>query len=587
MEYSAIRHRTDHCECYAADNDTVVLLLQTGKDVDKAFVICEDPFINQLFRKEKWYGSRVEMNERLELENNLLWRVHIKPQYKRLQYYFELESGGESFLVFENRICPAGDMNKRSLQYFKYPWINPADVIRVPEFVKNTVWYQIMPDRFCKAKGTNTDPRFTPWGNTDNPRHNDIYGGNLKGITERLDYINSLGVNGIYLNPVFESISYHKYDTTDYTRIDSGFGTNDDMKELVSKAHELGMKVMLDGVFNHCGHFFFAWQDVLEKGRASKYYSWFFINSDDFRKGWEPTGDGRFYTFSFWSGMPKLNTNNDEVIKYFTDICLSWVRDWDIDGIRFDVGDEVSHRFISSLHRSLKAAKPEFFMLGEIWFDSIAWLGGTEYDSVMNYPLSICLNDFFEHEDMNTKELMYVINSCLTMYPEQITAALFNFLDTHDTDRAFESCGGSTDKLLQRLALLLFLPGTPCIYYGTELALKGVDKHDNRQCMPWDKIDSGYHREFFTEVQKLIALRKSDPLFTSLSIRVIPDEAHPRLIQIVKEEENLALGIVINAGSEPVTAGQYNEILYSNALENGSLLPGGTVIFKNRSKTPA
>lgn len=580
MELSAIRHRPDYCECYAADNDTVVLLLQTGKDIDKAYVICEDPFIDQLYRKEKWYGKRMEMCERLELEHNYLWRVRIRPEYKRLQYYFEVEGCGKSYYVFENRICPVEDKDKRSLQYFKFPWLNPGDVIRVPEFVRNTVWYQIMPDRFCRAKGTNTGERFMPWGESDPDHLRCSYGGNLKGIIERLDYIKSVGVNGIYLNPVFEAVSYHKYNTIDYTKIDPDFGTNDDMKELVKEAHARGIKVMLDGVFNHSGIKFRPWTDVLEKGKDSQYYSWFFINTDDFRKGMESTGDGRYYSFSFSPSMPKLNTNNDEVIRYFTDICLTWVREWDIDGIRFDVGDEVSHRFMAALHRALKAEKPDLFMLGEIWFDSIAWLNGTEYDSVMNYPLSNCLNDFFEHEDMTARELMYNINSCFTMYPEQVTSGLFNFLDTHDTVRAFESCGGSTDILLQRLALLLFLPGTPCLYYGTELALKGINKDDNRQCMPWDRIDSGYHKEFFAEVQKLIGLRGSDPLFTALSVNVLPDDQLPRLIHITKEENDRLIGIVINAGSSPVKQEQGYEILYSNACEGSTLLPGGTLIYR-------
>ncbi len=578
MELSAIRHRNSYCECYAVDQDSVILLLQTGKDADSAFVICEDPFINQLYGKPQWYGERVPMPERLELEHHYLWRVQLKPAYKRLQYYFEIVSDGQSYLLFEDRVCPIEDKDKRSLQYFKFPWINPADVIAPPKDIRNTVWYQIMPDRFCKAKGTNTDERFKEWEQPDEPYFHSNYGGNLRGVIERMNYLQELGIGGIYFTPVFRAGSYHKYNTFDYEIIDPDFGTNDDMKELVRQAHQRGIKVMLDGVFNHCGMEWFAWKDVCEKGRASRYFDWFFINTDDFNNGKPNTDDGRYYTFSFWARMPKLNTNNEEVIRYFTDLCVRWVREWDIDGIRFDVGDEISHHFMASLRRALKAVKPELFLLGEIWFDSIDWLHGSEYDSVMNYPLSNCLNDFFSHEEMTAQELMYSMNECLTMYPRQITEVLFNFLDTHDTERAFESCHGNKDILLQRLALLLTLPGTPCIYYGTELALKGLNKYDNRQCMPWERIDRGDYKEFFSEVQKLLLLRRQHSLCSAYSTEIHPDASQPRLLKVVKKDGSKQLEILLNAGNEPITPQLHGKVLYSNAFDGTTLLPNGTVI---------
>ena len=581
MDISAIYHRSDYCQCYAADKDTVVIRLRTGKDVDKAYIFCEDPFINQLSGKKQWSGKKSEMQLEMELENHYIWTFKAKPRYKRLQYYFEVSGGKDRAKVFENRICSKKDSVGVSCQYFKFPWINPGDIIAPPEWVKNTIWYQIMPDRFCKAEGTNTDKRFLKWGKNSSG-WDTVYGGNIKGITERLGYLKELGIGGIYLTPVFSSDSYHKYNTNDYSVIDTDFGTEEDIKEMISKAHSLGIRVMLDGVFNHCGSEFFAWKDVLGSGKSSPYYDWFFINDENFIKKRFDTSDGRFYTFSFWSVMPKLNTNNPEVIDYFTKLCLHWVTEWDIDGIRFDVGDEVSHRFIRNLHDKLKPVKPDVFLLGEIWFDSVAWLNGTEYDSVMNYPISSSINDYFKNTALSSKDYMYMINYCLSLYPEQITKVLFNFLDTHDTRRVIDTCGGDVNELLQRLTLLFTTPGTPCVYYGTEIAMTGGEHDtDNRHCMPWDKIDKGYNSHITDEIKKLTALRNNRPELCTTGIRFIHHDSHPRLLHYIRYSDSSRIDVYVNADKKIFTPEITGTILYQNKYQSDGLLNGGVLISES------
>ncbi len=581
MDMSAIHHRSDYCQCYAADKDTVVIRLKTGKDVDKAYIFCEDPFINQLAGKKHWSGKKHEMELEMELENHFVWIYRAQPKYKRLQYYFEVTGGKDRAIVFENRVCDKKECSGMSNNYFKFPWINPGDIITPPDWVKNTIWYQIMPDRFCKAEGTNSDERFLKWGKKTSG-WNDIYGGNIKGITEHLTYLNELGVSGIYLTPIFSSSSYHKYNTNDYSVIDPDFGTENNIMEMISKAHSLGIRVMLDGVFNHCGSEFFAWKDVLSKGKDSPYYNWFFINDDNFAKKQFDTSDGRFYTFSFWSVMPKLNTNNPEVIDYFTKLCTHWVKDWDIDGIRFDVGDEVSHRFIRALHEKLKPVKPDVFLLGEIWFDSVAWLNGTEYDSVMNYPISTSINDYFKNTALSSKNYMYMMNYCLSLYPEQITKVLFNFLDTHDTRRVFDTCGGNVNELLQRITLLLTTPGTPCLYYGTEIAMTGGEHDtDNRHCMPWDKIDEGYNSSVTNEIKKLTSLRNTRPELCTTGLKFIHHSSHPRLLHYIRYTDSSKLHIYVNTDKELFTPEINGNILYQNNFHSGALLPGGVLISES------
>lgn len=186
--------------------------------------------------------------------------------------------------------------------------------------------------------------------------------------------------------------------------------------------------------------------------------------------------------------MPKLDTSNPEVMDYFTKVCKDWIEMWNIDGIRFDVGNEISHAFIKKLHRELKAVKPDLFLLGEIWMDSTPYLLGDEYDSVMNYPFMQSLSNFFVDETLSSDDFMYMMNYCYSLYMKQVNQVVFNFLDSHDVDRAITRCG-SYDKLIQQLSVLVTMPGSPCIYYGTEIALEGKNDPDNRRPMPWKDIE--------------------------------------------------------------------------------------------------
>lgn len=587
MNTSAVRHRSTIDMCYAADNDTAVIRLRTGRDIEKAYIICDDPFIHWLRRKEEWDGTKYPMTLSMELEDHLIWEFRTKPPYKRLQYYFEVVSGEDSYLVYDNKICPAKAQDKSTKQGFKLPWMNPSDVINPPGWVRNTVWYQIMPDRFCRA-GQDNSRKFLRWGQSKISPHgpwDEFYGGDLKGITKRLPYLRDLGINGIYLTPIFLSDSYHRYNTFDYNVIDPVLGTEEDMKELVRRAHELDIRVMLDGVFNHCGTEFFAWKDVLQKGRESRYYNWFFINRDDFNvsgnKRWD-TADGRYFTFSFVGVMPKLNTNHPEVIQYFCDICSRWVREWDIDGIRFDVGDEISHTFLRELRRTLKPLKNELFLLGEIWFDSLPWLEGSEYDSVMNYPTYNCVNDFDREQGLSSVDFMHSLNACLAMYPEQVTEVLFNFIDTHDTKRISEECNSNTDLLLQKLAMLFTLPGTPCIYYGTEIALRGKHEWENRSCMPWEDIESGKYSGIFGEVSGLIKLRHECPQLKGPFINFIHHADHPRVLHYLRSDENPnnKIGVCLNCGNVDVSFHAEGKVLFSRLYDGQKLLPNGTVIYE-------
>lgn len=579
MNLSAISHRSLFTDCYAKNEKEVTLNIRTGKDVTAVNLMFDDPYAYGISGDIHWIGRVLPMELTRELKHHYIYSVTLAPEYRRLQYYFEIFGGDEKVLLFEDDFYTDDSIEKpgRLKQYFKFPYLNKCDVIAPPAWVADTVWYQIMPDRFCRGSDHPRRMKQKPWDDRDTIGYEDFFGGDLRGIIEKLPYLQELGINGIYLLPVFESDTNHKYNTFDYTRIDPDFGTEEDLIELVNTAHNLGIRVMLDAVFNHSGTAFFAWKDVWEKGEKSKYFDWFCIHKTPFERKFASLADGRFDGFAFLDNMPKLNTGNPEVAAYFEDICTHWVRDWGIDGIRFDVGNEVSHSFLKGLRRSLKKLSPDLFLLGEIWHDAAPWLQGDEYDSVMNYPFFESLHNFWVEENATSRDLMYAMERVYSLYPEQINRVLFNHLDTHDTMRSLNRCG-SLDVFYHQQVLLMTLPGTACIYYGTEIAMPGGHDPDCRKTMPWDKIAAGEYSQHQRITRELIALRKAYPQLRGEKIHWYHDDAHPRLVCYDRPgEENIR--VYLNSTQEAIPVN--GEPLFAYQYEKDTLLPGGVWIGRS------
>ncbi len=579
MDLASISHRSAFTDCHAVNDSEIIVSLRTGKDVTTVSLIHADPYAGGAMGYSPWQGQPEAMVPQWELAHNRIWSIRLRPRYKREQYYFSISDGKQTLLMFEDGFYTQEQAEKdgRLKQYYKFPWLNPGDVIAPPAWVNDTVWYQIMPDRFCKA---GDHPRRFPlrkWDGARTIHFWDTFGGDLKGITEKLPYLRDLGINGIYMTPIFLSDTNHKYNTFSYDRIDPDFGTEEDLIELVDTAHALGIRVMLDAVFNHSGTKFEPWQDVVKNGPASPYWDWFFVNQWPLPILPGKTEDGRYYSFAFAAYMPKLNTSNPEVIEYFLQRCRHWVTDWHIDGIRFDVGNEVSHKFLKALNQGLKAVNPEVFLLGEIWHDSIQWIQGDEYDSVMNYPFLDSLHNFYL-DGRTARELMYDMNRVLTLYPQQVSEILFNFLDTHDTARALTRCG-SKDIFYQQLTFLLTMPGSACIYYGTEIALPGGPDPDCRRPMPWKNIESGKCDSDLKAVSTLISLRRQYPQLRRgiVAWKLFPDAPHYVCFGRYLKGSSELLAICLNAGETDVSLPE-GKVLFSRNYRGGHLQPGGCAI---------
>ena len=545
MEFAGVYHKTSEQMSYALDENQLVVNIKTGYDVKKIFIHYGDPFdAGILGGNEKWTGKREEIVYKKRLSHQIWWTTTLLPVYKRCKYYFELHTEKEVWYYFEDGFLTEDQlkMDGRMLQCFVVPWMNPADINRTPSWVNDTIWYQIFPDRFCNGTPEKNGEDILPWRNQGRVTNEEKFGGNLEGIRQKLSYLENLGITGIYLNPIMEAESNHKYDTTDYTKIDPSFGNGDTMKVLCKEAHEKGIRIMVDAVFNHCGRKFAPWMDVLKNGKNSRYADWFMVEN------WEQIGkradtrDRRFYSFAFSDGMPKLNTNNEEVIQYFCKICEDWIRDYDIDGIRFDVGNE--------------------------------------YDSVMNYPLLSGIHDFFLDQTMKKEEFEYMVNRCYTMYMQQNNNVLFNLLDSHDTERLINRLH-NLDIFYQQLAILFTLPGSPCIYYGTEIAMEGAHDPDCRRCMPWSEIESDENQERIGTINRLIMLRRNEKTCRSLHFHFPNTYENGRCVEYVKiDEEGNKIEVLLNASNENVRVKGEGEILFARKFDGDILGANGTLIRK-------
>lgn len=581
MEFAAIYHRASDNYCYPLNEEQLVINIKTGYDVEKVYLYHGDPYSSGIMGgAEKWNGIREEIYFKKNLKHHIWWTTTLKPTFKRCKYYFELHTKTGCFYYFEDGFYTKEEIEKeeKSPSYFVFPWMNQLDINTVPNWVNETIWYQIFPERFCNGDSSINPPYVKPWKH-EKTNYFDYYGGDIKGIDSKLEYLKDLGVTGVYFTPLFEADSNHKYNTKDFYKVDPHFGTKEELKEMICHAHEKGIRIMFDGVFNHTGTDFFAWRDVMEKGKNSPYFQWYMLNqwpvSED-----KSTEDGRYYSFAFASQMPKLNTNNQEVIDYLLGVVKYWIQEFDIDGLRLDVANEVSHDFLKQLRKMAKKEKPDFYLLGEIWNDSIQWLRGDEFDAVMNYPLASGISDYWIYKNWEKEEFEHSINRCFTMYMQQTNDVLFNLLDSHDTNRLMDKVKNNKDVFYQQMAVLYTMPGSPCIYYGTELAMEGAHDPDCRRCMPWEDIEAGkYHKEI-EQIKTMIQLRKQWKAFRSRNFHFPNTIDDNRVVEYIKIDEEQSIKVILNCGEKNVIVPDKGNVLYSRKLEGNKLLPDGVVIIE-------
>lgn len=452
-----------------------------------------------------------------------------------IYYYFELNSDGKTYYYTNNDDITGGlgkldtikpDFYNNISAFEKKPelfyQVHVYDIkTKVPEWFKTGVTYHIFVDRFNNEDSTLED--------VDKDLV-EVYGGNLKGIINKLDYLEDLGVDIIYLSPIFEAEGHHKYNIGDYEKIAADFGDMDIFKQLISEIKKRDMHIILDGVFNHSGSdskYFNKYGNYNSLGayqsKDSKYYSWYkFIDYPDKYECWNNIDT-----------LPEYNQENEEVRDYFFYNENSIVKRWlniGIDGWRLDAADLLSDEYLTHLYKNVKKTSPNSIIIGELWNDASTFISkeekkirtymcGNELDSVTDYPFhGLCINysnGYFTPQTFRKK-----IYSLIENFPIEYYYALWNFTGTHDIPRILSILDGDINVLKIFVVLLMTLPGVPMIYYGDEVGLKGEGDPDNRRPFPWNNMNMDIYNHF----KEFIAIRKNYDAFKKGSIHFIEDD---------------------------------------------------------------
>ena len=460
--------------------------------------------------------------------NNYYFSQVVEAEYSRLKYYFILHDyDGNTIQYSESGFT--NNYNENDLSMFFIPYIDSDMVIEENDWLKDIVWYQIFPSSFNKT---------------------------IKGIEDKLEYLKDLGFNGIYLNPIYKGLSYHKYDVIDYLDIDDDFfekrTTKSDIEwkkyklkvfeHFCQKAHKMGFKIMLDLSVTHCSSQNPMFLDVIKNKDKSEYFKWFKAILDN-------DGNLLYETFGSNVEMPKFQTELFEVRKYFS----AWViRKWMVSGVdswRLDVANEISDSMLRTIHEEVKRPNTNSYIVGEIWHYSTEWISNYALDGVTNYAMARAILSFVCDNNHNIFKYRNDIDIIRHSYELRKLKNSMPLLDSHDTRRIRTICNNDIDKVKLALVLLLTFYGTPSIYYGTERYMEGFDDPDNRRKIEWDK-DPDDNYDIYNLLKTLINIRHNNPILSNDGDFKFID--HNELLIYKREKDNNIYYVVINSKEYPI-----------------------------------
>ena len=447
-----------------------------------------------------------------------------------------------------------------------------AASVVVPDWVKDAVFYQIFPDTFCTSKRVAKPSNLESWDAL--PSVHGYKGGDLLGVVERLDYLEDLGINALYFCPVFQSASNHRYHTYDYYRVDPLLGGDGALYELLERAHERGIRVVLDGVFNHASRGFFQFNDILENGAQSPYIDWFVVrdrtkplNAYDVKA--LVAGKGTWQTnYQCWWNLPALpefNTQHPDVREFLWDVAAHWV-EVGIDGWRLDVPADIDDpSFWHEFRHRVKQANPDAYLLGEIWHPAQEWLTGDRFDAVMNYVFNRACQGFFGGqkldisvspggfalEPLRAKAFARRVEEMLGMYPWEVAQVQLNLLGSHDTPRILSVLGEDVARLKLAVLFQMTFVGAPCIYYGDEIGMTSVpvSGHEGRAAMPWD--EKHWNVELRDAVKQYVALRQQHLCLRRGAFVPLYADEGTNVYAFMRRLEAESLIVIFNNGGRP------------------------------------
>ncbi|MBA7498943.1 1,4-alpha-glucan branching enzyme GlgB [subsurface metagenome] len=562
-----------------ADERLVIRLKTSPHKVAKVYLVTDEgkrPMERQL----QWeYGEVFRLS--LELPDSLKYRF-IGYTIEDTEFFLP-EDPSQSFFFDGVNYFPQLKWVSKGIIYQIFPDRfyngNPKNdvlALKSDEFHYNEQWAQ---NKLWAEEG----PSLVSWDDPISSQHccHQYFGGDLAGIIDKLDYLKDLGVTALYLNPIFDSGSAHGYDTHDYMKVSPKFGTEEDLRELLNEAHKRGMRVIFDFVPNHTGLGFWAFQDVVKKGKGSPYWDWYFIHQ------W-PFAPGDATAYEAWWGvgsLPKLNTGNPEVKEYLLKVASHWL-DFGADGWRVDVPNELvkAKEFFSEMRQLSKMEKEDAYLIAEIWQLDSSWVQGDQFDSLMNYALGRDTLFNFVKGSIDGESTLANLSRYFAAYGENVTAMGFNLVSSHDTGRILTDLGGGNfgdlpnPGAVERLKLLstLFytLPGAPVIFQGDERGILGekefYDSH--RYPIQWDTADES----LISHYKKLVQLRREIPALTSSVIRVY--YGTDNLLSFFKGEQGSGEVLVVaNNGTEPVKfelpSGNWRSVTEGEVLQGTIYIP--------------
>lgn len=537
MNHAAIYHAISGAYCFPTAHNRLCVRLR----LDRA-----DSLLVRVRYLDRYLLTRHGIGSARSAEMERVYTDEYTVQYEAVldtggmnsvYYAFELIDG-DAVAWFAGDRFHACFEDLHDSDFFVKAWVSEADIADVPEWAQDAVVYQIVPERYACGDASISPPDCAGW--YDPVDYLQFIGGDLAGIAGRLDYIAGLGVNTLYLTPVFTAPSTHKYDTADFYTIDPHFGTESDLKRLVTMAHDRGIRVILDAVFNHTGREFFAFRDILENGEKSRYRDWYHIT----RFPVDPESRDAYRTYGGYASMPKLNTANPAVAAYLMEVVRYWMTRCAIDGWRIDAADQVSHEFWRLLRRTVKECNPDALIGGEIWNDASAYLEGDQFDTVMNYPFMQAAVALVRDGVLSAEDFVRAAGVTHARYRNGPAGIVWNHLATHDTRRYLAGDPSERDSLFAAVALQLCWPGVPFIYYGEECGMR-ADKRHSRGGMWWDKdrID----QEVFLFYREMIALRRESAALSRGDCRVI--RAASGLLHFRRECAGERVDVIVNCGA--------------------------------------
>ncbi|HUP83605.1 MAG TPA: glycoside hydrolase family 13 protein [Candidatus Limnocylindria bacterium] len=457
-----------------------------------------------------------------------------------------------------------------------------------PAWVADAVFYQIFPDRFAASARVPKPGPLEAWDAP--PTYNGYKGGDLLGIVEHLDHLSELGITALYLTPVFSSASNHRYHTYDYYQVDPLLGGNDALRELLDACHGRGMRVILDGVFNHSGRGFWPFHHVVENGIGSPYADWFYVDKAALAHGRElrpyPSredgkrmaelaaagthqGDVSLKALGYrawWDlpALPKLNTTNPGMREHLMGAAEHWLK-FGIDGWRLDVAEEIDADYWREFRARCRAVNPDAYIVAEIWREKPFWVSGDTFDALMNYPLTEALLSFTggRHLDREVVQTHHEyrdtvaptdgpafagrLQHLMTMYRPEAIRSQLNLLGSHDTARYLTLVSGDTAALRLALLATMTLSGAPCIYYGDEVGMQGRHDPDNRRAFPWDHAK--WDHELLEYCRAVIALRNNRPALRHGEFRGLAANGHAVAYGRLAGDQGAL--VLLNAGDLP------------------------------------